>query len=59
MITGTHAIVYATDAAKARTFFRDVLAMPNIDVHDGWLIAGGYFPRDLGNNSNGIARWVK
>jgi catechol 2,3-dioxygenase-like lactoylglutathione lyase family enzyme len=38
MINGTHAIVYASDAEQARAFFRDVLGMPNIDVHDGWLI---------------------
>src|ERR1700726_3674158 len=38
MITGTHAIIYAEDAEKARAFFRDVLALPFGDVHGGWLI---------------------
>jgi predicted enzyme related to lactoylglutathione lyase len=38
MITGTHAIIYAEDAALARAFFRDVLDLAFIDVHDGWLI---------------------
>ena len=38
MITGTHAIIYADDAAQARAFFRDVLGLPNVDAHDGWLI---------------------
>jgi predicted enzyme related to lactoylglutathione lyase len=38
MITGTHAIIYAEDADQARAFFRDVLELANIDVHDGWLI---------------------
>jgi catechol 2,3-dioxygenase-like lactoylglutathione lyase family enzyme len=38
MITGTHAIIYADDADKARAFFRDVLGWPNIDAHGGWLI---------------------
>jgi catechol 2,3-dioxygenase-like lactoylglutathione lyase family enzyme len=38
MITGTHAIIYAEDAEQARAFFRDVLGLPNVDVHDGWLI---------------------
>jgi predicted enzyme related to lactoylglutathione lyase len=38
MITGTHAIIYAQDPQQARAFFRDVLELPNIDVHDGWLI---------------------
>jgi predicted enzyme related to lactoylglutathione lyase len=38
MITGTHAIIYAEDATLARAFFRDVLDLAFIDVHDGWLI---------------------
>jgi predicted enzyme related to lactoylglutathione lyase len=38
MITGTHAIIYAQDADKARAFFRDVLEWPHVDVHGGWLI---------------------
>jgi catechol 2,3-dioxygenase-like lactoylglutathione lyase family enzyme len=38
MITGTHAIIYAEDAEKARAFFRDVLDFPYIDAHGGWLI---------------------
>jgi predicted enzyme related to lactoylglutathione lyase len=38
MITGTHAIIYAEDADKARAFFRDVLDLPFVDVHGGWLI---------------------
>jgi catechol 2,3-dioxygenase-like lactoylglutathione lyase family enzyme len=38
MITGTHAIIYADDADKARSFFRDVLGLPNVDAHGGWLI---------------------
>ncbi|HXQ60683.1 MAG TPA: VOC family protein [Acidimicrobiales bacterium] len=38
MITGSHAIVYADDAEKARAFFRDILGFPFVDAHDGWLI---------------------
>jgi catechol 2,3-dioxygenase-like lactoylglutathione lyase family enzyme len=38
MINGTHAIVYAEDAERARAFFRDVLDLPNVDARDGWLI---------------------
>lgn len=38
MITASHAIIYADDAARARAFFRDVLGLPNIDAHGGWLI---------------------
>ena len=38
MITGTHAIIYASDAERARAFFRDVLDLPYVDAHDGWLI---------------------
>jgi catechol 2,3-dioxygenase-like lactoylglutathione lyase family enzyme len=38
MITGTHAIVYAEDADRARAFLRDVLGLANVDAGDGWLI---------------------
>jgi catechol 2,3-dioxygenase-like lactoylglutathione lyase family enzyme len=38
VITSTHAIIYAEDAEKARAFFRDVLALPYVDAHGGWLI---------------------
>ena len=38
MITSTHSIIYAADADKARAFFRDVLGMASVDVHDGWRI---------------------
>ena len=38
MITSTHAIIYAEDADRARAFFRDIVELPNVDAHDGWLI---------------------
>jgi len=38
VITGTHAIIYAQDPPRARAFFRDILGLPSVDVHDGWLI---------------------
>lgn len=38
MITGTHAIIYAQDAERARAFCRDVLDLPNVDASGGWLI---------------------
>ena len=38
MITGSHAIIYAEDAEKTRVFLRDVLDLPNVDAHGGWLI---------------------
>jgi predicted enzyme related to lactoylglutathione lyase len=38
MIVATHATVYADDPEAARAFFRDVLEMPNVDAHGGWLI---------------------
>jgi catechol 2,3-dioxygenase-like lactoylglutathione lyase family enzyme len=38
MITSTHAIIYAEDAGRARAFLRDVLELPHVDAHDGWLI---------------------
>ena len=38
MITSTHAIIYADDAERARAFLRDVLELPWVNAHDGWLI---------------------
>jgi predicted enzyme related to lactoylglutathione lyase len=38
MIVAAHAILYADDPEAARAFFRDVLDMPNVDAHGGWLI---------------------
>jgi predicted enzyme related to lactoylglutathione lyase len=38
VITSTHSIIYASDPERARAFFRDVLELPYVDVHDGWLI---------------------
>jgi catechol 2,3-dioxygenase-like lactoylglutathione lyase family enzyme len=38
MITGTHALIYTSDAAATRAFFRDVLEFPHVDAGDGWLI---------------------
>ncbi len=38
MITGTHTILYASDPAKARAFFRDVLGLASVDAGRGWLI---------------------
>ena len=38
VITAAHAVLYADDPDRARAFFRDVLQMPNVDIHGGWLI---------------------
>jgi catechol 2,3-dioxygenase-like lactoylglutathione lyase family enzyme len=38
MIAGTHVLIYAEDAEKARAFLRDVLGWEHVDAHDGWLI---------------------
>jgi len=38
VITGSHAIIYAEDPASARAFLRDVLELPFVDAHGGWLI---------------------
>jgi predicted enzyme related to lactoylglutathione lyase len=54
MITGTHAIIFADDAGLARAFFRDVLALPNVDAHDGWLIFK-LPPAELGIHPAGTA----
>jgi len=54
MITGSHAIIYAEDADKARAFFRDVLDLPYVDAHDGWLIFK-LPPAELGIHPSGEA----
>lgn len=54
MITGTHAIVYAEDAERARVFFRDVLGLPYVDAHGGWLIFR-LPPAELGVHPAGAA----
>ncbi|MET9490874.1 MULTISPECIES: VOC family protein [unclassified Nocardia] len=38
MINGAHTIIYASDADRARAFFRDVLKLPNVDAGGDWLI---------------------
>jgi catechol 2,3-dioxygenase-like lactoylglutathione lyase family enzyme len=39
-IRGAHAIIYSKDAVADRAFLRDVLGLPFVDAHDGWLIFG-------------------
>lgn len=38
MISAIHAIINASDADKARAFFRDILNLPSVDAGRGWLI---------------------
>jgi hypothetical protein len=38
MISGTHMIIYSTDAEADRAFFRDILHFPAVDAGEGWLI---------------------
>src|SRR5262245_12215905 len=40
MLTGAHSIIYSTDADADRAFLQDVLALPSVDVGEGWLIFG-------------------
>jgi len=41
VISGGHVVIYSTDADADRTFFREVLKLPNVDVGPkGWLIFG-------------------
>ncbi len=40
MINGAHSIIYSKSPEDDRTFLRDVLKLPNVDVGDGWLIFG-------------------
>ena len=44
--------MYAEDAEAARAFFRDVLELPYVDVHDGWLIFA-LPPAELGIHPSG------
>jgi predicted enzyme related to lactoylglutathione lyase len=47
MIRGIHGLLYSTDAAATRAFFRDLVRLPGSDVGDGWWIFD--FPEgDLG-----------
>jgi len=39
-LTGAHSIIYSTNPEADRVFLRDVLALPNVDVGQGWLIFG-------------------
>ncbi len=64
MITGTHAIIFADDADKARAFFRDTLGFPAVDAHNGWLIFKlppaelGIHPEDRSEDAGAArARW--
>jgi len=40
MITGSHTIIYTKDAGADRSFLKDVLKLPSVDVGGGWLIFG-------------------
>jgi hypothetical protein len=40
MIIGAHSIIYSANPDADRTFLRDILKFPNVDVGDGWLIFG-------------------
>ncbi len=54
MITGTHAIIYAEDPESARAFLRDVLELPFVDAHGGWLIFK-LPPAELGIHPAGVS----
>ena len=40
MIVGAHSIIYSKNPEADRTFLRDVLKFPSVDVGHGWLIFG-------------------
>jgi len=40
VIIGAHSIVYSLSPEADRTFLRDVLKLPSVDVGGGWLIFG-------------------
>jgi hypothetical protein len=37
-VTGVHAIMFSPEADRVRAFLRDVLQLPHVDAHGGWLI---------------------
>jgi catechol 2,3-dioxygenase-like lactoylglutathione lyase family enzyme len=47
VITAVHTLIYSDDAEATRAFLRDVLGLPFVDAHDGWLIFGTG-PSELG-----------
>ncbi len=40
MIIGAHSIIYSREPDRDRSFPRDVLELPSVDVGGGWLIFG-------------------
>ena len=38
MVNGVHALFYAKDADKVRSFFKDTLKLASVDAGHGWLI---------------------
>lgn len=40
MIVGAHSIIYSREPDGDRSFLRDVLQLPSVDVGGGWLIFG-------------------
>jgi hypothetical protein len=40
MINGAHSIIYSKNPDADRSFLRDVLRLPHVDVGQGWLIFG-------------------
>jgi hypothetical protein len=37
-ITGTHALLYSSQADELRALLRDAFGLAHVDAHDGWLI---------------------
>lgn len=40
MINGMHGVIFPSDPAADRAFFRNLLKLPSVDVGEGWLIFG-------------------
>jgi len=40
MMIGAHSIIYSQNPEADRSFLRDVLGLPHVDVGEGWLIFG-------------------
>jgi hypothetical protein len=40
MINGAHSVIYSKDPEADRSFLRDIIKLPHVDVGEGWLIFG-------------------
>lgn len=58
MINAAHVVLYTSDAAADRAFFREVLGLPSVDAGEGWLIFA-LPPAELGIHPTDEKAWPK